>query len=220
MKISSLTDIGTTREMNQDYLYSSEEAVGNLPNLFLVADGMGGHKAGEFASRFAVEAVVAAIRENQEERPVAILSQSIQRANCRLKEYADEHQQMKGMGTTIVAAVIDQDTLIVANVGDSRLYIIGDTIEQITEDHSLVQEMVRLGKMDEESARNHPNKNIITRAIGTSEDVKIDIFERQIHADEYIVLCSDGLTNMVEDSVILEVLHGTRKPGGQNRTAG
>ena len=187
MKISSLTDIGTTREMNQDYLYSSEEAVGNLPNLFLVADGMGGHKAGEFASRFAVEAVVAAIRENQEERPVAILSQSIQRANRKLKEYADEHQQMKGMGTTIVAAVIDQDTLIVANVGDSRLYIIGDTIEQITEDHSLVQEMVRLGKMDEESARNHPNKNIITRAIGTSEDVKIDIFERQIHADEYIV---------------------------------
>ena len=87
---------------------------------------------------------------------------------------------MKGMGTTIVAAVIDQDTLIVANVGDSRLYIIGDTIEQITEDHSLVQEMVRLGKMDEESARNHPNKNIITRAIGTSEDVKIDIFERQV----------------------------------------
>ena len=140
MKISSLTDIGTTREMNQDYLYSSEEAVGNLPNLFLVADGMGGHKAGEFASRFAVEAVVAAIRENQEKRPVAILSQSIQRANRRLKEYADEHQQMKGMGTTIVAAVIDQDTLIVANVGDSRLYIIGDTIEQITEDHSLVQE--------------------------------------------------------------------------------
>ena len=114
---------------------------------------------------------------------------------------------MKGMGTTIVAAVIDQDTLIVANVGDSRLYIIGATIEQITEDHSLVQEMVRLGKMDEESARNHPNKNIITRAIGTSEDVKIDIFERQIHADEYIVLCSDGLTNMVEDSVNLEVLH-------------
>ena len=94
MKISSLTDIGTTREMNQDYLYSSEEAVGNLPNLFLVADGMGGHKAGEFASRFAVEAVVAAIRENQEKRPVAILSQSIQRANRRLKEYADEHQQM------------------------------------------------------------------------------------------------------------------------------
>ena len=116
MKISSLTDIGTTREMNQDYLYSSEEAVGNLPNLFLVADGMGGHKAGEFASRFAVEAVVAAIRENQEKRPVAILSQSIQRANRRLKEYADEHQQMKGMGTTIVAAVIDQDTLIVETV--------------------------------------------------------------------------------------------------------
>lgn len=208
MKISSLTDIGATREMNQDYLYSSEEAVGNLPNLFLVADGMGGHKAGEFASRFTVEAVVAAIRESKEERPIAILSQSIQCANRRLKEYADGHQQMKGMGTTIVAAVIEKNSLIVANVGDSRLYIVGDTIEQITEDHSLVQEMVRLGEMDEESARNHPNKNIITRAIGASEDVKIDIFEKHLHDGEYIVLCSDGLTNMVEDSMILQVLHG------------
>ncbi len=104
MKISSLTDIGQRGKWIRTISYSSEEAVGNLPNLFLVADGMGGHKAGEFASRFAVEAVVAAIRENQEERPVAILSQSIQRANRRLKEYADEHQQMKGMGTTIVAA--------------------------------------------------------------------------------------------------------------------
>ncbi len=210
MKISSLTDIGTTREMNQDYLYSSEEAVGNLPNLFLVADGMGGHKAGEFASRFAVEAVVAAIRENQEKRPVAILSQSIQRANRRLKEYADEHQQMKGMGTTIVAAVIDQDTLIVANVGDSRLYIIGDTIEQITEDHSLVQEMVRLGKMDEESARNHPNKNIITRAIGVNEDVEPVIYEYRLKKGDMILMCTDGLSNMVEDEDMFNIVKGSR----------
>ena len=129
MKISSLTDIGTTREMNQDYLYSSEEAVGNLPNLFLVADGMGGHKAGEFASRFAVEAVVAAIRENQEKRPVAILSQSIQRANRRLKEYADEHQQMKEWERPCCC----RDRSGYADCGkrgDSRLYIIGDTIER------------------------------------------------------------------------------------------
>lgn len=208
MKISSLTDIGTTREMNQDYLYSSEEAVGNLPNLFLVADGMGGHKAGEFASRFAVEAVVAAIRENQEKRPVAILSQSIQRANRRLKEYADEHQQMKGGNGPLCC----RDRSRYADCGKRGRQSPVYHRRYDRTDHgrpSLVQEMVRLGKMDEESARNHPNKNIITRAIGTSEDVKIDIFERQVHAGEYIVLCSDGLTNMVEDSVILEVLHGT-----------
>ena len=186
MKISSLTDIGNTREMNQDYLYSSEESVGKLPNLFLVADGMGGHKAGEFASRYVVEHIVRSIKGSKEEEAVGILSESIETANRKLKEYADGHQQVRGMGTTIVAAVIQGRTL----------------------DHSLVQEMVRLGQMDPQSAKNHPDKNIITRAVGVSEKVKIDIFERQLRAGEYIILCSDGLTNMVEDSVILQILHG------------
>lgn len=208
MKISSLTDIGNTREMNQDYLYSSEESVGKLPNLFLVADGMGGHKAGEFASRYVVEHIVRSIKGSKEEEVVGILSESIETANRKLKEYADAHQQMRGMGTTIVAAVIQGRTLLVANVGDSRLYIVGDEITQVTQDHSLVQEMVRLGQMDPQSAKNHPDKNIITRAVGVSEKVKIDIFERQLRAGEYIILCSDGLTNMVEDSVILQILHG------------
>ena len=208
MKISSLTDIGNTREMNQDYLYSSEESVGKLPNLFLVADGMGGHKAGEFASRYVVEHIVRSIKGGKEEEAVGILSESIETANRKLKEYADAHQQMRGMGTTIVAAVIQGRTLLVANVGDSRLYIVGDEITQVTQDHSLVQEMVRLGQMDPQSAKNHPDKNIITRAVGVSEKVKIDIFERQLRAGEYIILCSDGLTNMVEDSVILQILHG------------
>ena len=208
MKISSLTDIGNTREMNQDYLYSSEESVGKLPNLFLVADGMGGHKAGEFASRYVVEHIVRSIKGSKEEEAVRILSESIETANRKLKEYADAHQQMRGMGTTIVAAVIQGRTLLVANVGDSRLYIVGDEITQVTQDHSLVQEMVRLGQMDPQSAKNHPDKNIITRAVGVSEKVKIDIFERHLRAGEYIILCSDGLTNMVEDSVILQILHG------------
>lgn len=208
MKISSLTDIGNTREMNQDYLYSSEESVGKLPNLFLVADGMGGHKAGEFASRYVVEHIVRSIKGSKEEEAVVILSESIETANRKLKEYADAHQQMRGMGTTIVAAVIQGRTLIVANVGDSRLYIVGEEITQVTQDHSLVQEMVRLGQMDPQSAKNHPDKNIITRAVGVSEKIKIDIFERQLRAGDYIILCSDGLTNMVEDSVILQILHG------------
>ena len=151
MKISSLTDIGNTREMNQDYLYSSEESVGKLPNLFLVADGMGGHKAGEFASRYVVEHIVRSIKGSKEEEAVGILSESIETANRKLKEYADAHQQMRGMGTTIVAAVIQGRTLVVANVGDSRLYIVGDEITQVTQDHSLVQEMVRLGQMDPQS---------------------------------------------------------------------
>ena len=168
----------------------------------------GGHKAGEFASRYVVEHIVRSIKGSKEEEAVGILSESIETANRKLKEYADAHQQMRGMGTTIVAAVIQGRTLLVANVGDSRLYIVGDEITQVTQDHSLVQEMVRLGQMDPQSAKNHPDKNIITRAVGVSEKVKIDIFERQLRAGEYIILCSDGLTNMVEDSVILQILHG------------
>ena len=155
-----------------------------------------------------VEHIVRSIKGSKAEEAVGILSESIETANRKLKEYADAHQQMRGMGTTIVAAVIQGRTLLVANVGDSRLYIVGDEITQVTQDHSLVQEMVRLGQMDPQSAKNHPDKNIITRAVGVSEKVKIDIFERQLRAGEYIILCSDGLTNMVEDSVILQILHG------------
>ena len=98
---------------------------------------------------------------------------------------------MRGLRTTIVAAVIQGRTLVLANVGDSRLYIVGDEITQVTQDHSLVQEMVRLGQMDPQSAKNHPDKNIITRAVGVSEKVKIDIFERQLRAGDYIILCYD-----------------------------
>ena len=204
----SVTDIGMRRKMNQDFVCSSDESVGNLPNLYLLADGMGGHKAGDFASRFTVRETLRLAAANRSSNPIEILGDALHAVNQNLHHTASVREDLSGCGTTIVAATIEGDVLRTANVGDSRLYIVGDTIEQITEDHSLVQEMVRLGEMDEESARNHPNKNIITRAIGASEDVKIDIFEKQLHDGEYIVLCSDGLTNMVEDSMILQVLHG------------
>ena len=208
MKICSLTDIGIRREMNQDYLYSSEEAVGRLANLFLVADGMGGHKAGEFASRFVVETIVSTILKSKEENAIAILKEAIMTANQLLKEYADTHCEMQGMGTTIVAATIEQGHLIVANVGDSRLYVAGSEIRQVTKDHSLVQEMVRLGEMDEEIARTHPDKNIITRAVGVAATVEPDFFEVGVCPGQHILLCSDGLTNMVDNHQILEILNG------------
>lgn len=208
MKICSLTDIGIRREMNQDYLYSSEEAVGRLANLFLVADGMGGHKAGEFASRFVVETIVSTILKSKEENAIAILKEAIMTANQLLKEYADTHCEMQGMGTTIVAATIEQGHLIVANVGDSRLYVAGSEIRQVTKDHSLVQEMVRLGEMDEEIARTHPDKNIITRAVGVAATVEPDFFEVGVCPGQHILLCSDGLTNMVDNRQILEILNG------------
>lgn len=207
MKICSLTDIGIKREMNQDYLFASDEPVGKLPNLFIVADGMGGHRAGEFASRYAVETIVDTARKSEKEHESAVLMECVANANEKLKNYADSHIEMKGMGTTIVAAVFSDGVLTVINVGDSRLYQINDRIQQITKDHSLVQEMVRMGEMDEESARNHPDKNIITRAVGVDRTVSPDVFEVNLSPEDRILLCSDGLTNMVEDSEILSVLN-------------
>ena len=208
MKICSLTDIGLQREINQDYYFSSEEPVGRLPNLFVVADGMGGHNAGELASRFAVETVAAAAGKAKQEDFTGILIECVSSANSALKKYADTHIETKGMGTTVVAAVLDGDRLFTVNVGDSRLYLVGSCIRQVTRDHSLVQEMVRLGEMDEESARRHPDKNIITRAVGIDRDVEIDTFQSVVEPGERILLCSDGLTNMVSDEDILHILNG------------
>ncbi len=209
MKKCSLTDIGMRREMNQDYFYSSEEPVGSLPNLFLVADGMGGHNAGEFASRYAVEIIVNTAKNTEKTDTIGILKECVSNANASLRAYADDHEEMRGMGTTLVAAVLDGRRLVTVNVGDSRLYVVGDRIRQITQDHSLVQEMVRLGEMDQESARTHPDRNIITRAIGADRKVQADVFETVLEPGDRILLCSDGLTNMVEDDEILRILNGS-----------
>ncbi len=206
MKVCSLTDIGVRREMNQDYFFASEEPVGALPNLFLVADGMGGHSGGDFASRNVVETICETARKTRKVKIPNVLRECLEQANGTLREYAGEHPKMTGMGTTLVAAVLVDHTLIVANVGDSRLYVIGDTIRQVTEDHSLVNEMLLRGEIDEETAKFHPDKNIITRAMGASDTVKPDIFEETLAPGEIVLLCTDGLTNMVEDDEILSAM--------------
>lgn len=206
----SLTDIGKKRKLNQDFAYASLEEIGNLPNLFVVADGMGGHKAGEFASKCAVETLLREIRQSQEENPLRILEQAIQAANGELRQKAYEDESLYGMGTTIVAAFCSGQYLQIANVGDSRLYIANgelQTIRQITRDHSLVEEMVRMGGMDQEDARNHPDKHIITRAIGAKSKVDVDFFYEELVAGDVILLCSDGLTNMLEDEKIGKILY-------------
>jgi protein phosphatase len=206
MRTFSRTDTGVKREMNQDYFFSSETAVGNLPNLFLVADGMGGHKAGEYASRYTIERIVASISRNPGNEPVKIFKDAIQKANDLLIAESKEDETKNGMGTTLVAATIVENRLFVANVGDSRLYVVSDHIRQITKDHSLVEEMVRLGEMEEKEARQHPSKNIITRAIGAAETVEADFFEVELGEKDTVLLCSDGLTNMVEDSAIETII--------------
>ena len=204
----ALTDIGQRRQLNQDFIYVSETPVGNLPNLFIVADGMGGHKAGDYASVLAVETVVEDISASFEKNPVKIMKHAVTWANTHLRERASEDFSLNGMGTTLVAATCLGRFLQVANVGDSRLYVIGDEIIQVTEDHSLVEEMVRMGGIGREEARNHPDKNIITRAIGAKDDVEVDFFDWELQTGEMVLLCSDGLTNMVDDETICRILKG------------
>lgn len=192
--------------MNQDYIYASETPVGNLPNLFIVADGMGGHNAGDFASRYTVEHVVKAVADSGLSGPISLLGTALRQANAGLLALAAENPQLHGMGTTFVAATITKDCLYVANVGDSRLYKINQDIIQVTRDHSLVQEMVRMGEMNQVQARFHPDKNIITRAVGALKDIEADFFEVNVTPGDRILLCSDGLTNMLEDGEILQIL--------------
>lgn len=210
MKTFSKTDVGIVREVNQDYVFVSDSPVGKLPNLFIVADGMGGHKAGEFASRFTVEVVKDELAKSTEDKPEAMIKQAITTANQKLLETARQDSRMEGMGTTLVVATIIERTLYFANIGDSRLYLLNNGIKQLSKDHSLVQEMVRLGGIRQEEAKHHPDKNIITRAIGAKDQVEIDFYEYRLRKGDIILMCTDGLSNLVEDEDMLRIVKSSR----------
>lgn len=210
MKTFSMTDIGRKREINQDYVFATDETIGNLPNLLVVADGMGGHRAGDFASRFTVEVLAEEVQNSKETHPGQILGNAIQTANERLMEEAAKDSRLEGMGTTLVAATILDHVLYFANVGDSRLYLINKEIRQLSKDHSMVEEMVRLGGLTEEEAKHHPDKNIITRAMGVKDKVEPDFFEYRLKGGDTILMCSDGLTNMVDDDEIFQIVKSAR----------
>ena len=211
LKTFSVTNIGRKRKMNQDYVYSSEQSVGHLPNLFLVADGMGGHNAGEYASKVTVETIVECVADSAQTDALRCFEEAIQAANARIRELAAESPELDGMGTTVVVASCADRCLFVANVGDSRLYVVNRSgIRQITRDHSWVEEMIVRGGIGRAEARNHPDKNIITRAVGTEDVVKVDLFEVDLEKEDEILMCTDGLTNMLEDEEIRMVLDGAR----------
>lgn len=211
LKTFSITDIGKKRNDNQDFIYTSEIPLGNLPNVFIVADGMGGHNAGDYASRVTVETIVDEINISFEKNPFRIFTKALEKSNEAIRKKAAEDLTMSGMGTTVVMATCIGKYLEVANIGDSRLYIINDKeIRQITRDHSLVEEMVRLGGINREEARHHRNKNIITRAIGAADTVEPDFFTEELVEGDMILLCSDGLTNMLEDEEIRMIMNGAR----------
>lgn len=207
------TDIGKKRSMNQDNLFFSDEPVGCLPNLYIVADGMGGHKAGDYASSYAVYQFVEFVKQCEDSNPITVMKQGIRAVNDGILTASKEREELSGMGTTFVCAVVDANHLYVANIGDSRLYVLDkDSIRQITLDHSLVEELIRTGQLDPLKVRNHPEKNIITRALGANEEAIPDFFEIELHMDEKILMCSDGLSNMVEDDEIQNIIIEAEQP--------
>lgn len=208
MNAYALTDVGRQRNMNQDYVFSTVKPVGNLPNLFIVADGMGGHKAGDLASKFSVNTFIDCVKNSVSSKPVQIMSDAINHTNEELLKLASTSEDYRGMGTTFVVAVIYGRSMYVANIGDSRLYLADRELKQVTRDHSYVEEMVQMGTLNREDARTNEYKNVITRALGGAENVIPDFFEIEIEDNSRILMCTDGLTNMVTDKEIESVMLG------------
>ncbi len=207
MQAYAFTDVGLSRSMNQDYIYASTAPMGSLDNLFIVADGMGGHKAGDYASRFVVENLVSFFESRFPDKDIhGILKDGVRRVNRDLFHKANRNPELSGMGTTLVMATIKGGVLYVANIGDSRLYLLRGELQQVTKDHSYVEELVALGKMKRGSWDYQQKKNIITRAMGTGEIVDVDLFALKLKPGDYILMCSDGLSNMVDEFEIEYVI--------------
>ena len=209
MRVFGKTDVGLVRKINQDFIFYSRESVGAFPNLFIVADGMGGHNAGDFASRYAVECFLSYIKISKPDALIRMVDEGIKYANKKIMEKAAEDENLRGMGTTMVVAYIEDGQLFVANIGDSRLYLLDKQINQVTEDHSFVATLVRAGELTPAEARVHPDKNVITRAVGAAENAKVDFFEVDLEPGDQILMCSDGLSNMVEDEVLYDIVKNT-----------
>ena len=202
----ALTNVGRKRLINQDTVYISDAPVGVLPNLYIVADGMGGEKAGDYASKSLIGYMLTYI-EHTMKLPLVAMREAIEYANENLFAEGRKNPELAGMGTTVVAASIIDNILYVFNVGDSRCYILEENgISQITKDHSLVEMLVSKGEITRESEAYKENKSKITRAVGAEEKILIDNFEVELFGNEYILLCSDGLTNMVEDEKIFNII--------------
>jgi serine/threonine protein phosphatase PrpC len=199
---AALSDVGQVREGNEDSYLAS-------PPLFVVADGMGGAQAGEVASSAVIEAFEAA--REQDTLPESLLD-TIQNANARIYEMASGDRSLAGMGTTTTAVMVVDGEIAIAHVGDSRAYRMRDgKLEQLTDDHSLVGGLVRLGKLTPAEAETHPQRSVILRAVGVEANVEVDLFRVAIEDGDVYLLCSDGLSSMVRDEVIEETLRTDHK---------
>ncbi len=202
----ALTDIGLKRKNNQD-AFLKDDALG----LYVVADGMGGHRGGEVASRLAVEGIQKFCRENQHLVGREILDKGINRACSDIYEQSLTHEELSGMGTTVLALLFQDDVLYIGQVGDSRAYLMnGPAIWQVTEDHSLLNEEIRAGRLAAGQVSTYQFKNVITRSVGYENHVAVDIYRRRVQANDIYVICTDGLSGLIE---ITEIAEEIKKQG-------
>ena len=212
MKFAAGTDRGLIREINEDSCMIIP-GCSTSPCAFIVADGMGGHNCGEIASRMTVEYISELVRGNGSSLAGTdagnVLTGIVEQVNTKVYEKSLESAELSGMGTTMTMALIAANTLTAAHVGDSRLYMIRNgEISQLTEDHSYIAELLKKGTLTKEEAENHPRRNIITRAIGSSPDILVDVISQEIFENDIFVLSTDGLTNMICDNEISEIVRG------------
>lgn len=202
MKQFFLTDQGKVREQNEDAggLFKNQAN----QTLSVIADGMGGHKAGDVASEIVRSSFLEQWQENEEitttEHAEKWLNDNIHLANQKVYQHAEANPECNGMGTTVIAAIFLDDQISIAHIGDSRCYLFNQHFEQITEDHSLVNELVRTGEISKQEADNHPQKNVLMKALGTAESIIPDVFTIQWQSGNRCLICTDGLTDKVSDS--------------------
>ncbi len=208
LDVYGASDQGRVRKLNEDSFCIHGLQEGETTGFCVVSDGMGGHNAGEVASQKTVQFVAEELMKMPEDTGVPkLLNRAVAEANRQIYQLAMENQSQRGMGATLVAAVICQEQIYLANVGDSRAYAFrGDQLLQITRDHSVVEELVANGTITREEARMHPQRNIITRAIGSDSETEADIFEYDYYPGDVLLLCSDGLSSMLTDEEIREII--------------
>ena len=210
VRVAARTDLGRVRENNEDkfdfYEPEAPSVLAARGSFYAVADGMGGHAAGQIASELALKNTLGAYYNGSASEPSQALLDAVAVANDIVFNIAAMIPERKGMGTTLTVTVVIEDRVLVAQVGDSRAYMIRDgQIRQVTEDHSWVAEQVRMGVLTEEQAENSPYKNVITRCIGTQRDVVADLYDEKAHAGDIWILCSDGLSGHLEAAEILQI---------------
>src|SRR5258708_10410176 len=211
LDVAQLTDVGRKREHNEDNMAyvipKDQQVMAKKGALFIVADGMGGHAAGEVASEIAVDTVSYVYYQDDSDDVSVSLLHAIKRANALIHQRAAENMLRSGMGTTCVAAVLRGNMAYIANVGDSRAYLVRNgQVKQGSQDHSWVAEQVRAGLLTEEQARTHAQRNVITRSLGTQADVEIDVYHEELHEGDSLVLCTDGLSGLVSDEELLRIV--------------